>query len=258
MRASKTSTKRAAARHRREQHTSASFSSHKTFRFEPVSSSTTIALRVHGQGTRTNRESPAKYTKKDTSRQTTYRPGDRERLLNQRKKIHRVDATCAAPMQCQKENIVRPWAVRRSTVGMWELCAGFCPTPARCDGVVRSVALSLLVLFPACFISRCRGLTFTAAHVLVRALVDGPSSQPTDTVDHHTVVWSMLSCPLRPGHHRMCVVAKRLGCLSWLARAAGRRHFSSASASRRSSLCSRTFAFLKPRSKYLAMVCPLT
>ena len=28
------------------------------------------------------------------------------------------------------------------------------------------------------------GLTFTSAHILVRALVDGPGSQPTDTMDH--------------------------------------------------------------------------
>ena len=42
----------------------------------------------------------------------------------------------------------------------------------------------------ACFVfcTRDRGLTFTSAHVLVRADVDGPSSQPTDEEDHISCV----------------------------------------------------------------------
>ena len=61
-----------------------------------------------------------------------------------------------------------------------------CEAPVRCDDVVRSVVLSLLVLFPVCSISMCWGLTFTCAHVLVRPLVDGAASRPTDKIGKRT------------------------------------------------------------------------
>ena len=48
-----------------------------------------------------------------------------------------------------------------------------------------SVVLSGLALsFPPVPINKGLGLTFTSAHILVRALVDGRGSQPTDTKDH--------------------------------------------------------------------------
>ena len=34
------------------------------------------------------------------------------------------------------------------------------------------------------FVHKGRGLTFTSAHVLVRPLISGPSSPPTDRMDH--------------------------------------------------------------------------
>ena len=52
----------------------------------------------------------------------------------------------------------------------------------------RSLSLCLSVF------TRGRGLTFTSAHVLVRALVDGPSFPPTDKVD----CTPMRSCALMP------------------------------------------------------------
>ena len=39
-------------------------------------------------------------------------------------------------------------------------------------------------VFPPVSIHKGLGLTFTSAHILVRALVDGPGSQPTDTMVH--------------------------------------------------------------------------
>ena len=39
-------------------------------------------------------------------------------------------------------------------------------------------------VFPPVPIDKGLGLTFTSAHILVRALVDGPGSKPTDTMDH--------------------------------------------------------------------------
>ena len=63
------------------------------------------------------------------------------------------------------------------------------------------------------------------------------------------------SCPHWPHRHRMCVIAKRLGCLHWLARAAGHGHFKGASTS------GRTFDAVhhrKPRYKKLAIVSPET
>ena len=65
----------------------------------------------------------------------------------------------------------------------------------------------LLALFPACFISRGRGLTFVFARVLVRAHVDGPSSQSTTHWTTHRV-YPVLWCPLWPCFHHMCVIAK--------------------------------------------------
>ena len=42
-------------------------------------------------------------------------------------------------------------------------------------------------------------------------------------------VQSVLSCPLWPCSHRMCVIAKRLGCLCWHAHAPGHGYFLGAS-----------------------------
>ena len=67
------------------------------------------------------------------------------------------------------------------------------------------------------FYTRDRGLTFTSAHILVRAPVDGPGSQPTDAEDHTSCVSRAL---VPPCYHGMCGVAKRLGCLQWFAHAA--------------------------------------
>ena len=58
-------------------------------------------------------------------------------------------------------------------------------------------------------------------------------SQPTDSGDRSSVQ-SVFSCPHQPGDNRMCVIAKRLGCLRWLAHAAGHGIFLGASTSRRS------------------------
>ena len=90
-----------------------------------------------------------------------------------------------------------------------------------------------------------RGLTFIFAHVLVRPLVGGPGSQPTDTVDH--AVWSVLSRPLWLCDHRMCVIAKETG-QSPLARTCTRT-------SRRSaSFCVKPFTSPKPRSKKMTII----
>ena len=65
----------------------------------------------------------------------------------------------------------------------------------------------------------------------------------------------MLSCPHWPHRHRICVIAKRLGCLHRLAHAAGHGHFQGASTS------GRTFDpvhLRKPRYKKLARVSPET
>ena len=78
------------------------------------------------------------------------------------------------------------------------------------------------------------GLLFTRGQGLMsrlpafssRALVDGSGQQPTDTE-----VKSVLSCPLWPYRHRMCIIAERLGCLRWLAHAPRRGHFFGASTS---------------------------
>ena len=43
-------------------------------------------------------------------------------------------------------------------------------------------------------------------------------------VGPHNTVKSVLSCPPRPHRHRMCVIAKGLGCLRWLAHAAEDGH----------------------------------
>ena len=90
--------------------------------------------------------------------------------------------------------------------------------------------------------TKWRGVTFMFARLLVRAPIDGPGSQPTDTVDHQLSVQSVLSCPLWPLHHRVCVIAERLGHLRCLAHAAGHGHFQGASTSRR------TASFVSPCS----------
>ena len=46
---------------------------------------------------------------------------------------------------------------------------------------------------------------------------------PTRFTTHR--VWSVLSCPRWPLHHRMCVITERLSYLRWLAHAAGRWPF---------------------------------
>ena len=81
--------------------------------------------------------------------------------------------------------------------------------------------------------TRGRGLTFTSAHVLVRAPVDGPGFPPTDISGPHSVCR-----PCSRAHFgrvpTACVSSpKRLGCLPWLAHAAGHGHFKGASTSRR-------------------------
>ena len=47
---------------------------------------------------------------------------------------------------------------------------------------VLSVCVLVLSL-PCCLFTKCRGLTFTSARVLVRAPIDGPGSQPIDVQD---------------------------------------------------------------------------
>ena len=58
-------------------------------------------------------------------------------------------------------------------------------------------------LAPVAFTTRGRGLTFNIARVLVRAPIDEPGFQPTDTAGPHNAVKSVLSCPngaLSPPH----------------------------------------------------------
>ena len=54
---------------------------------------------------------------------------------------------------------------------------------------------SVWIFLCASWFKESRGLTFTFARVLVRAHVDGPGSQPTNTKEPH-VVQPVLSCPL--------------------------------------------------------------
>ena len=62
------------------------------------------------------------------------------------------------------------------------------------------------------------------------------SCLPTSLFEHLSMgLQSALSCPLWPLHHRMCVIAERLGHLRWLSHAAGRGHFFGASTSWRTS-----------------------
>ena len=56
-------------------------------------------------------------------------------------------------------------------------------------------------------------------------------SQPTNTGDH--AVKSVLPYPHQPDDHRMCVIAKRLGCLHRLTHAARLGYFFGASMTRR-------------------------
>ena len=83
------------------------------------------------------------------------------------------------------------------------------------------------------------------------------SLKVADSVFRTRHVYPVLSCPLRPCYHRMCVIAGRPGCLQRLAHAAGRWHFTSASTSGRSSLCSRTFT-PETSIQNMAIVCILT
>ena len=78
---------------------------------------------------------------------------------------------------------------------------------------------------PVAFTTRGRGLTFNFARVLARAPIDEPGFQPTDTEGPHNAVKSVLSCPMQPYRHRMCVIAEGLGCPHRLAHAAGSGHF---------------------------------
>ena len=89
-------------------------------------------------------------------------------------------------------------------------------------------------IFVCLLVHKGRGLTFTFACVLVRALVDGPGSQPTDAEEP----LSMCSSCSRAHLGRVttaCVSSpKRRGSLHKLAHAAGHGHFLGASTSRRS------------------------
>ena len=60
----------------------------------------------------------------------------------------------------------------------------------------------------------------------------GQASHPP-TRGTRLCVSSVLSCPLWPCTHRMCVIAKRLGSLHWLAHAARHGHFQGVFTSRR-------------------------
>ena len=77
-----------------------------------------------------------------------------------------------------------------------------------------------------------------------------PTQRTTPTV------WSVLSCPLWPCYHRMCVMAKGLDSHRWLAHAAGHRHFSSASTSGRTVPVSKSVHVWKARYKKLEIVFP--
>ena len=120
-----------------------------------------------------------------------------------------------------------------------------------------SFSLSLsLPLYLCLYVAQGVGVSRSRlARVLFRTPIDGPGLQPTP----HNTVKSVLSCPLCPHRHRMCVIAKRPGCLHWLA------------------TCSRTWTFLrrlhikahrflcltpihlrKPRCKKLVIVSPET
>ena len=64
-------------------------------------------------------------------------------------------------------------------------------------------------VFPPVPRTKGLGLTFTSAHVLIRALVDGPSSQPTDTMDHIKCVVRALVPILAVSLPHVCVSSPR-------------------------------------------------
>ena len=66
--------------------------------------------------------------------------------------------------------------------------------------------------------------------ILATSFFKVSGQQPTDTMDH-TSVQSVLSCLLWKCNHSMCVIARRLANLRWLAHAAGCGHFFGASTS---------------------------
>ena len=59
-------------------------------------------------------------------------------------------------------------------------------------------------LFACSLSQRCGGLTFIFAHILVRALVGGPGSQPTDTVDNTQSVVRALTPTLAVQQPHVC------------------------------------------------------
>ena len=79
-------------------------------------------------------------------------------------------------------------------------------------------------VFPPVPRTKGLGLTFTSAHILIRALVDGPGSQPTDTMDHIKCVVRALVPILAVSLPHVCVFAERLDCRHRLALAAGYGH----------------------------------
>ena len=80
------------------------------------------------------------------------------------------------------------------------------------------------LVFPPVPRTKGLGLTFTSAHVLIRALVDGPGSQPTDTMDHIKCVVRALVPILAVSLPHVCVIAERLDCRHRLALAARYGH----------------------------------
>ena len=70
----------------------------------------------------------------------------------------------------------------------------------------RYIFVFVFLLFPchyACSLSPSQGLTFTSAHVLVRALIDGPGLPPTNTKDH-TLCSPCSDTHFWPCYHHTC------------------------------------------------------
>ena len=75
--------------------------------------------------------------------------------------------------------------------------------PVWCVRGLGSTGVLFFWTAPVAFTTWGRGLTFNFARVLVRAPIDEPGFQPTDTVGPHNAVKSVLSCPnvaLSPPH----------------------------------------------------------
>ena len=68
----------------------------------------------------------------------------------------------------------------------------------------------VLSVAPVKFATRGRGLAFNFARVLVRAPIDEPGFQPTDTKGPHNAVKSVLSCPKCPVA-TACVSSPKVG-----------------------------------------------